>query len=453
MAQGILVIGLGKSGLSAALLAKRKGLPVFVTERARTAGNESAFVTLDAHSIPYECENTDKFFAQCDTAVISPGIDPRSEYIRSVAAHMTIISELEFAWRQMKPHQKIIGITGTNGKSTTTTLVYELFRSQGLSAALTGNIGFPLCDYADKDYEYFICEISSYQLEAIVSLRCESALITNITPDHLNRYDDGFTGYTAAKRRIFENQNADDILVLNAENVPTQECANGAKSKIYMFHKTEPVAQGAYVMGDMIVMRESSKLHEIVRLHEVRLPGAHNLENILAAVALTWRYVTNIDALREVLRTFNGIEHRLEYVTVINGVHFVNDSKGTNVDSTEKALVSYPTTKIVAILGGDAAKKSDFSPLIPLIHAHCRSVVLIGETKPVMKALCDKDDITYTEAVTMADAVHLAFKAAQQGDVVVLSPACASFDMFDNFEHRGTVFKEEVMKLKEEHGS
>lgn len=452
MAKGILVIGLGKSGLSAALLAKRRGMSVYVTERARTAANEAAFATLDAHGISYESENTDRFFSLCDTAVISPGIDPRSAYICSIAEHMTIISELEFAWRQMKPHQKIIGITGTNGKSTTTTLVYELFRSQGLSAALTGNIGFPLCDYADKDYEYFICEISSYQLEAIKSLRCESALITNITPDHLNRYTDGLSGYVAAKRRIFEYQTTEDVLVLNAENIPAKECAACAKGKVYTFHKTEPVAQGAYVMGDMIVMRDAAKLHEIVRVHELRLPGAHNLENILAAVALTWRYVTNHEAFRNVLRSFNGIEHRLEYVTDINGVHFVNDSKGTNVDSTEKALVSYPNTKIIAILGGDAAKKSDFSPLVPLIHAHCRSVVLIGETKNEMKELCLKENISFVEATTMREAVRYAFQNAQKGDVVVLSPACASFDMFDNFEHRGKVFKEEVVTLKEEHG-
>ncbi len=452
MAKGVLIIGLGKSGLSAALLAKRKGMDVYVTERARTAGNEANFKMLDNHGIAYEVENTDTFFPHCDTAVISPGIDPRSPYIRKVAEHMTIISELEFAWMHMNSSQKIIGITGTNGKSTTTTLVYEIFRAQGLKSALTGNIGFPLCDYVDKEYDYFICEISSYQLEAIKTFRCEAALITNITPDHLNRYDNGFAGYTAAKQRIYETQGPDDLLVLNAENDPAKECADHAPGKVYMFHKSQPVAQGAYVMGDLIVMRDASKLNDIIRVHELRLPGAHNVENVLAAIALSWRYITDMEALRSVLKTFKGIEHRLEYVAEIDGVEFVNDSKGTNVDSTEKALISYPHTKIVAILGGDAAKKSDFSPLVPLIRTYCRMVIIIGETTSEMRSLFTREDVDFSEAISLHDAVRSAFSYAHKGDVVLLSPACASFDMFDNFEHRGKVFKNEVIQLKEEHG-
>jgi len=450
--KGILVIGLGKSGLSAAMLAYRNGIRVYVTEKNRNKNNEAFFIELDKIGIAYEVGNTDTFFEHCDCAVISPGIDPRLPYVCSVRERMPIISELEFAYRFFKPNQKMIGITGTNGKSTTTTLIYEILKAQGLKTALTGNIGIALCDHADKDIDYFVCEISSYQLEAIEKLRCETALITNITPDHLNRYTDGMSGYVAAKKRVYENQKPGDILVVNAENDITRACASDAPGMVYQFHKTEPVAQGAYVMGGMIVMRESNVLHEIVRTAELALPGAHNLENVLGAVASVWRYVTDIEALRKVLRTFSGIEHRLEFVADIKGRRFINDSKGTNVDSTEKALVSFPERPIVVILGGDDAKKSDFSPLVPLIKAYCRTVVLIGKTRPVMREMLTTATIVFSEVETMTDAVRKGYSLASDGDIVLLSPACASFDMFDNFEHRGQVFKDEVMKLKAEHG-
>ncbi len=448
--KGVLIIGLGKSGFAAAKLASRHDIPVYVTEQNRHRGNESKFKKLKKLDIPFEEKNTDKFFPKCNLAVISPGINPKNEYIQKVKKNMKIISELEFAYMFKKNYQKIIGITGTNGKSTTTTIIYELLKEDNKNVALTGNIGYPISDYIDKDYKYLVCEISSYQLEKIEDFKSDVAVLLNVTPDHLNRYDYDFEKYFRAKKRIFENSNNETLTVLNAEQNILLELGETLEQPVYYFDLSNPVKKGAYIFNGKMVFREENKLEEIVDLTDIKIKGIHNMENMLASICATYNIVENKNVYKSVFSKFESLEHRLEEVKKIDGILFINDSKATNIESTEKALKSFEDKKINLILGGDDSKKSDFSMLYPLIKSNCKNVILLGETTIRLKNDLKDYDINLHTVETMNEAVDTAYKISQRGDIVLLSPAAASFDMYDNFEHRGNTFKECIMKLKGE---
>ncbi len=443
---GLLIIGLGISGLSAALLAKRSGRDVFVTEMERNARNEARFLRLESEKIEYEVGNSERFFDRCSLAVISPGIDPESRFIRSVESRMDVVSEIEFAYSCMKaPH--IIGVTGTNGKSTTVSLIHRILAGQGLDSALAGNIGRGLSDEADIPRDIHVCELSSYQLEKIRDFHPVCAVVTNLTPDHLNRYGGSFERYADAKMNIFKNMSGGDVAVLNRDDAVLMERASAIDCSIAEFSRRTTVSNGYYSDGIGIFRAENGNAERIFDVRSLGLVGGHNLENVLAALCAVDRHVASRDALLQTLAAFTGIEHRLEYVTEYRGISAYNDSKGTNVDSTRQALASFPGKSIVLILGGDDAKKNDFSPLMELISDNCRAVVLIGETSERLKTQLDALGVRNIISTDMDAAVADAFGFARRDDVILLSPAAASFDMFDNFEHRGRVFKEAVMRL------
>ncbi|TYB30680.1 MAG: UDP-N-acetylmuramoyl-L-alanine--D-glutamate ligase [Candidatus Mcinerneyibacterium aminivorans] len=446
--EGILVIGLGRSGLGAARLANRHNIPVYVTEQSRNKHNEEKFRELDKLCIPYETDNTEKFFKNCNLAVISPGIDPENEYIKKVENEMKIISELEFAYKFKKSNQKIIGVTGTNGKSTTTTIIHDLLEEDGKKVALTGNIGFPLSDYIDDGYDYFACEISSYQLEKIEKFGSDVAVLLNVTPDHLNRYDQNFEKYFDAKKRIFENNQKNTISVLNADQPELQVLAGKIREPVYLFNMNEPVKKGAYIFNGKMVFREANKLEEIVDLANIKAKGIHNIENMLASICATYKHVENKNIYKKVFSKFENLEHRLEEVKKINGILFINDSKATNIESAQKALKSFNDNKINLILGGDDSKKSDFSVLYSDICEKCKNVILLGETTDRLKKELKDYSVNILTARDMKEAVDIAFKNSSKGDIVLLSPAAASFDMYDSYEHRGQIFKECIMELK-----
>ena len=447
---GILVIGCGISGLAAARLAIRKGWKVYVTERQRTPALMDRLQELERLGIPYETENTDRFFASCRLAVLSPGIDPRLAYVRRVKKEMPVVGELEFAYRALSPGKRLIAVTGTNGKSTTVSLIRHLLEGQGHSAVAVGNIGQALSDYTDSPHTFLICEVSSYQLETIETFRPETAVITNITPDHLDRYGGSFDAYFRTKLRITANMGVDSRLVINGDDTKLEEMTRCFPGKRYLFSARKRLSRGAFVKEGFLSFTDGDDAEKIVPADELALPGAHNLENALAAVATVRPYVTSLSRWAEDLSRFKGIEHRLESVCRIGGIHFINDSKGTNVDSTQKALEAFPGRKIVLILGGDDAKKSDFSSLVPLLKRECRAVILLGETTPRIGDLLKKKKIAYKAAATMEEAVRLGYREALEGDIVLLSPAAASFDMYSNFEERGRHFKEVVLRLKKE---
>jgi len=445
---GILIIGLGKSGIAAALLAKRRGYDVYVTEYKRTPKNENRFRKLEEHGIEYEVGNSDKFFNKCNTAVISPGIDPKLDYIRSVEKNMNIISEIEFAYKFKKEKQKLIAITGTNGKSTVTTMIYKILKKAGKKVALTGNIGYPLSDYIDGDYDFFSCEVSSYQLEKIEKFSPDVSVLLNVTPDHLNRYDYNFDDYFKTKLKIFENLKNTSTVVINGDEENLKNIDFEENRDILSFSRNKVVKNGAYILDRNFVLRKNNKIKKIMSVDSVKIEGIHNLWNIMASICATEKYVSDINVYQEVFEEFESLEHRLETVDIYNGIKFINDSKATNIESLEKALESFKNNRIILILGGDASKKSDFMRLKTLFKNKCKFILLIGETKNSIADSFNKEGINnHMKVEDMDEAVSMGYKKGNRKDVVLLSPGAASFDMYDNFEQRGKIFKESVNKL------
>ncbi len=354
-----------------------------------------------------------------------------------------MIGELELASRFLRG--KTLAITGSNGKTTTTALCGEIFRAGGLPTHVGGNIGVPVIALVPEssDEGWNVLEVSSFQLETIVDFRPEIAVVLNITPDHLDRHGN-LDNYIAAKERIFENQTADDFLVLNAENAETQHAAARSRGKVFWFSVRRPVRQGTFVYQDAIVWRaeEQSTLEPVLPVSEIPLKGEHNVENVLAAVCAAKLAGISAEAIRKAVAGFHAVEHRLEFVARANGVDFYNDSKATNVDATMKAIAAFPGG-IHLILGGKD-KDSDYATLVPLLKERVRAVYTIG-------AAAEKIEQQIAGAVaivpchTLERAVAEAAAQAQSGEVVLLAPACSSFDQFENYEHRGRCFKQFVL--------
>jgi UDP-N-acetylmuramoylalanine--D-glutamate ligase len=326
-----------------------------------------------------------------------------------------------------------------------------LLKNSGLETQVGGNIGTPLLSLAETSTEdsWTVVELSSFQLETIKDFRPNVAICLNVTPNHLDRYD-SFTDYAAAKHRLFMNQTADDVAILNADDKITTEWANGLKANVVLFSVKRELDEGLFLRGNELVCRANGKEKILTTRAEIFLRGLHNVENILAALAAGLACGASPESMRETVRNFKGVEHRIEFVDGIEGVKFYNDSKATSVDATLKALeaMSENNGKTVLILGG-RGKNAPYAPLIPLIEKSVRSLVLIGEDADNIESQLNAN-AEIIRADSMADAVRKGFGAAKSGDVVLLAPACASFDMFKSFEERGTVFKAEVGHLKAE---
>jgi UDP-N-acetylmuramoylalanine--D-glutamate ligase len=441
----VLVVGLGKSGVSAALFLRSRGARVTVSDsKAESELSREIPALLDKGIVVETGAHGERTFRDQDLIVLSPGVPlntPQLEQARGF--QVPVIGEVELASRFLQG--RIIAITGSNGKTTTTSLVGEILTQSGLKAQVGGNIGTPVTELIEGSTPetWNVLEISSFQLESVESFRPKIACILNVTPDHLDRHGT-FEAYVAAKARIFEQQGPEDFAVLNAANDTCLKTADGLRAPVYWFSSEAEVKQGSFARDGEIFWRRNAMPETILPVSEIALKGKHNLENVLAAVTIAKLAGCANESIRSSVRDFKAVEHRLEHITTIDGVQYFNDSKATNVDATIKALESFPAG-IHLILGGKD-KGSDYTVLKPLLKQRAKRVYTIG-------AAADKIESHITGAVpiihagTLDRAVRLAAENAASGDVVVLAPACSSFDQFDNYEHRGRVFRQLVEAL------
>jgi UDP-N-acetylmuramoylalanine--D-glutamate ligase len=441
----VLVVGLGKSGVASALFLHERGARVTVSDAKAEEQLRSEIPKLLDKGIAVETGgHGERTFRQQDLIVVSPGVPASSEPLKqALSLGIPVIGEIELASRFLKGH--IIAITGSNGKTTTTSLAGEVVARGGWKSQVGGNIGTPAISLVAEstDDSYTILEVSSFQLETIETFRPFIAAVLNISPDHLDRHG-SMEAYTAAKRRIFENQKSDDFAVLNADDAICVRMAAGIQPQIYWFSRRKEVERGGFVRGERIYLRDPEGEHEIMPVNEIPLKGAHNLENVLATVCIGGIVRCEPGRIRNAVKEFKAVEHRLEFVATVNGVEYYNDSKATNVDATIKALESFPAN-IHIILGGKD-KGAPYTPLVPLLRERAKRVYTIGAAAAKIEEEIS-GSVDVVKAGTIDIAVRKAAESARPGDVVVLAPACASFDQFDNFEQRGRIFKELVQAL------
>jgi len=385
---------------------------------------------------------------QLDLVVISPGVPAKAIPLRyAERAGAEVIGEVEVASRYLQG--RIVAITGSNGKTTTTSLIGKLLEDAGLKVQVGGNIGTPLISLVESSSEdgWTVVEMSSFQLETIKEFHPTIALVLNVTPNHMDRYET-FTDYAAAKHRIFMNQVPGDLAILNADDEVVSSWAQGLRAHVTSFSVTKELEDGLFLRGREIVSRTLTGERVVLMADEMKLRGRHNIENVLAALAAGLACGAAPDSMRETIKNFEPVEHRLEFVAEIGGVKFYNDSKATSVDAAVKALEAFADIagKIILILGG-RGKKAPYAPLASLVRDHVRKLILIGEDAETIER--ELGEFAPSERVaSMNSAVDKSFAAAQAGDIVLLAPACASFDMFESFEHRGRVFKDAVQSLK-----
>jgi UDP-N-acetylmuramoylalanine--D-glutamate ligase len=447
----VLVVGLGRSGLSAAMFLRGLGARVTVSDtRSAIALADEIPALLDAGIMVEAGGHGLLTFRRQDLIVVSPGVPLDTPEVAQVLRYgMPVIGELELASRFLKGD--IIAVTGANGKTTTTTLIGKIFQDAALPTQVGGNIGLPVIDLiADSTPETVnVLEVSSFQLETVEQFHPRIAVILNITPDHLDRHG-SFENYVAAKERIFARQTPADALIVNADDLTTQMAAAHAqassKPTVYWFSATKIVRLGAFLREGIVcwIGREGGPTEPILPVSEIKLKGVHNIENVLAAVAAARLGGVAAESIRATVAHFKAVEHRLEFVRAVRGVDFYNDSKATNVDATLKALASF-SGNIHLILGGKD-KNSDYSQLAPLLGERVKAVYTIGSAAEKIERQLH-GMVKMVAAGTLDSAVTHAAKDAVAGDVVLLAPACSSFDQFENYEHRGRVFRESVMQL------
>jgi len=442
----VLVVGLGKSGLAAALFLRRRGAQVTVSDMRSAAALAKEIPALLEHGISVESGGHGLLtFRRQDLIVVSPGVPMDTpELVQVKAFGLPVIGELELAAQFLKG--SILAITGSNGKTTTTALIGEILVGAGIETQVGGNIGVPVVDLIEKssDTSWSVLEVSSFQLESTVLFHPRIAVILNITPDHLDRHG-SFESYALAKERIFTAQTASDTLVLNADNKRTAEAASRSAAQVYWFSLEHEVTQGAWVRKDEIVFRAGSNAIEpIISLKDIPLKGSHNVENVLASVCAARLAGASAVAIAKAVAGFHAVEHRLEYVATINGVEYYNDSKATNVDAAAKAIAAFPEC-IHLILGGKD-KNSNYADLDDLLRKRVKAVYTIGSAAEKIESQI-RGIVPIVSCETLDKAVAAARKASRPGDVVLLSPACSSFDQFENYEHRGRVFKQLVTDL------
>ena len=441
----ILVVGLGKSGFAAALFLRRRGAQVTVSDQRSEQALSVEIPSLLEAGIAVEAGGHGLLtFRRQDLIVVSPGVPLSTpELVQVRALGLPVIGELELAARFLQG--EVLAITGSNGKTTTTTLCGEIFKASGLKTLVAGNIGLPVIEVVDQSTAgtWSVLEVSSFQLETADSFHPRIAMILNITPDHLDRHG-SFENYVSMKERIFARQTGEDYLILNADDHAAQQAAARARSQVLWFSRSKVVRRGAFVLNGVVMFRasEDGSSIPVLPLAEIPLKGEHNIENVLAAVCAAC--VANIPAevIARTVASFQAVEHRLEFVTNIHGVEYYNDSKATNVDATAKAIASFPGN-IHLILGGKD-KNSDYTQLNALLEARVKAVYTIGAAAEKIEGQI-AGVTRVIRAGTLEAAVDQAATQAVAGDVVLLAPACSSYDQFENYEQRGKVFKQAVM--------
>lgn len=451
MGDAILIIGAARSGVASAEYLLSIGKQIVISDM-NTKLAEDVETQLGHASVSYVWGKQPGVAAlQPELIVMSPGV-PLSipPVVKARELGIPVISEPELAFRYSDV--PFVAITGTNGKTTTTTLTAFLLEKEGRKVVAGGNIGLPLISQCPQmsANDIVVAEMSSFQLESVDSFCPKVAVVMNLTPDHLDRHKT-MEAYAAAKANIFKNQGPEDYLLLNKDDAIVAAMAAGAKSHVYYFSQQEILDEGIWLEDGNLVYRldKNGAPQVLIPAAEIGIVGSHNWQNAMAASLAALLMGQQPEIIAERLRAFKGVAHRMEPVATIDGVLYVNDSKGTNPDSTEKALGSYGERPIVLIAGG-RNKGSDMAVLVPLMRAHCRGVVLVGEaTGDFIDAFARTGYTDYVCADSFEDAVAKAREMAQSGDVVLLSPACASWDMFDNFEQRGDLFKELVKDYAE----
>ncbi len=446
----VLVVGLGRSGVAAAFFLQEHGARVTVSDSKTQAQLQGEIPALLDRGISVETgRHGERTFRDQDLIVVSPGIPADQPQLQQARLRgIPVIGEVELAFRFLKG--RVVAITGSNGKTTTTTLTGEIFARSGKKTLVGGNIGTPVISLAAQSSpdSLVVLEISSFQLETVEQFRPWVAAILNITPDHLDRHRT-LQVYVDAKARVFENQQAGDFALLNADDPTCVGLKPRLKAAAYWFSRKQAVENGAFVKNGEIIFRAAGVETPVMPVSDIQLKGAHNLENVLAAVCMGMIAGCAPEQVRAAVAAFRGVEHRLELAGTLRGVSFYNDSKATNVDATIKALESFPGN-IHLILGGKD-KGSDYTVLNPLLRERTKGAYLIGAAaEKIGSQIQGATRMVYSG--TLEHAVHQAFEAAAPGDVVLLAPACASFDQFDSYEHRGRTFKELVAALAARQG-
>ena len=439
MVKRIVVLGAGISGVGAAVLAKKKGFEVFVSDKGKiTEDNKKVLLN---NEVDWE-ENNHTFdkILNADEVIKSPGIPDSVELIQNLKnAKIPLISEVEFAFRYTKA--KIAAITGSNGKTTTTLLLGHVLKNAGYDVLVAGNVGVGFAlSISERDYDYIVLELSSFQLDGIKNFRSDVAILLNITADHLDRYDYRLENYSASKFKITENQQEQDFLIYNADDEIVKEIKTKAK-KLPISLKDEQKEGGFLNKNELIIKLNNNTM----TMQELALQGKHNIFNSMAAAMAARVFEVKDSVIRQSMIDFQNVEHRLEYVLTVHGIDFINDSKATNVNACWFALESM-TKGVVWIVGG-VDKGNDYSELAEMVDEKVKAIICLGENNQnIIDAFKDKVD-TIVQASTMSEAVNQSFSLANKGETVLLSPACASFDLFANYEDRGFQFKKSARTL------
>jgi len=443
----LLVVGLARTGVVVSLFCAAYGARVTATDERPESALQDAAEKLRAAGVSLELgAHRPETFVNQDLIIASPGVPAKMPLLELARNRgIPVWSEIELAWRLMRG--KLVAITGSNGKTTTTALVGHILQSAKIPVLIGGNIGTPLLAKveASSDSTVTVAEVSSFQLETIEAFRPDVGVLLNLTPDHIDRHG-SFEAYARAKQRLFENMLDRDAAVLNADD-PEVARRGPAHAQTLWFSRQKRLAAGAFVRGDEILFRREGTESVLMRRRDISLRGEHNLENVLAASAAAILAGAPADAIAAAVRTFPGVEHRLEYVAEIRGVAFYNDSKATNVDATLKAIDAFPGSLFVILGGTD--KGSPYTPLREPLRAKARLALVIGAAADKIRNELD-GAVAIERAGTLDRAVTIAFERAKPGDTVLLAPACSSFDQFDNFEHRGRAFREIVARLAAE---
>lgn len=444
----IVVLGAGESGTGAALLAQKKGFAVFVSDFGPVADQYKK--ELGQAGIPFEeNQHTEDRILKAAEVIKSPGIPDKAPIIKKlIEKNIPIISEIEFAARYTSA--KLICITGSNGKTTTTMLTYHILQNAGLNVGLAGNIGKSFAkQVAFDDFEYYVLEISSFMLDNMYSFKADIAVLLNITPDHLDRYDYKMENYSDSKFRVIQNQQQEDVFIYCADDEEIKKglAKRRINSKAYPFSIEKTLEQGAFLQGDQIIinLHHTNQESLTMSINDLALQGKHNIYNSMASGIVAKVLELRNETIRESMGSFTNIEHRLEHVAKISGIDFINDSKATNVNSTWYALESMPGD-VVLILGG-VDKGNDYGMLKDLVKSKVKSIVCLGKDNKRIHEAFENDVEVIVNTFSANEAVQIAYHLAKKGDTVLLSPACASFDLFKNYEDRGNQFKKAVKEL------
>lgn len=448
--KNVLVIGVGISGVSTIKAINRLGANIYVTDSKSEEELSNVLLLLKDIPITKLLGTNDIDLSKIDLIIKSPGVPPHILLIeKAIEKGIEVISDIELSYR-LGISDNFIAITGTNGKTTTTTLVGEVFKSAGLATHVVGNIGRGILGELinSKKEDYFIIEASSFQLEHTKFFKPKISLILNLTPDHID-WHGSFENYINSKKKIFINQNKDDFLVINYDDLLLRGFKDEINSNIIWFSTNTKLDKGIYLDGEYIVINDGEKITNIMKYVEIKIMGRHNLENILGCIGICLAAGIDLEIIKDTIISFKGVEHRLEYVVEKKGIKFYNDSKGTNPEASIKAIEAIPSP--IILIAGGYDKASNFDDFVKTFKGNVKALVLLGQTKYKIKETADNNGYKdYYLVESIEEAVKLAYKLGEKGDYILLSPACASWGMFSNFEERGKAFKEAIYNLGEE---